>query len=128
MPQPSWSKRNAGEETKGNLMSTTPAGTESIAPVVALDHLPVVAIVGRPNAGKSALFNRLLHQRKAVVNNTPGVTRDRNFVQAQWRHTPFVLVDTGGIDGSEVAGIVGQVQAQTRLAIDEADLIIFLFD
>ncbi len=120
--------RTHGEETKGNLMSTTPAETESIAPVAVLDHLPVVAIVGRPNAGKSTLFNRLLHQRKAVVNDTPGVTRDRNFAQAQWRHTPFVLVDTGGIDGSEVAGIVGQVQQQTRLAIDEADLIIFLFD
>jgi len=88
----------------------------------------VVAIVGRPNAGKSTLFNRLIRQRKAVVDDTPGVTRDRNFAPAKWRNTPFVLVDTGGIDVSESAGVVGQVQEQTRLAIDEADLIIFLFD
>jgi len=91
-------------------------------------HLPVVAIVGRPNAGKSTLFNRLIHQRRAVVNDTPGVTRDRNFAPAQWRGTPFVLVDTGGIDLSEGEGVVGQVQEQTRLAIEEAELIIFLFD
>src|SRR5437867_8130485 len=109
-------------------MSITPAGTESVPPVSASGHLPVVAIVGRPNAGKSTLFNRLIHQRKAVVDDTPGVTRDRNFAQAKWRNTPFVLVDTGGIDLSEGEGVVGQVQEQTRLAIDEADLIIFLFD
>ncbi|HEV8715733.1 MAG TPA: ribosome biogenesis GTPase Der [Candidatus Binatia bacterium] len=109
-------------------MSTTPAGTESVSPVSTSGRLPVVAIVGRPNAGKSTLFNRLIRQRKAVVNDTPGVTRDRNFAPAKWRDTPFVLVDTGGIDSSEAEGVVGQVQGQTRLAIDEADLIIFLFD
>src|SRR5262245_21611048 len=92
------------------------------------DHLPVVAIVGRPNAGKSTLFNRVIRQRKAVVDDTPGVTRDRNFARAKWRDLPFVLVDTGGIDLSERTGVVGQVQAQTQLAIAEADLIIFLFD
>jgi GTPase len=92
------------------------------------DHLPVVAIVGRPNAGKSTLFNRLIRQRKAVVDDTPGVTRDRNFARAKWRDLPFVLVDTGGIDLREREGVVGQVQEQTRLAIDEADLVIFLFD
>ncbi|MBI3801392.1 MAG: ribosome biogenesis GTPase Der, partial [Deltaproteobacteria bacterium] len=102
--------------------------TESVSPVAISGRLPVIAIVGRPNAGKSTLFNRLLHQRRAVVDNTPGVTRDRNFAQAKWENTLFVLVDTGGIDVSEGEGVVGQVQAQTRLAIDEADLIIFLFD
>jgi len=91
-------------------------------------RLPVVALVGRPNAGKSTLFNRLLHQRKAVVDDTPGVTRDRNFAQTTWHGTAFVLVDTGGIDLTETEGVVGRVQAQTRLAIDEADAVIFLFD
>jgi GTPase len=109
-------------------MSITPARTEPLSSVSTPGHLPVVAIVGRPNAGKSTLFNRLIRQRKAVVDDTPGVTRDRNFAPAKWRNTPFVLVDTGGIDVSESAGVVGQVQEQTRLAIDEADLIIFLFD
>src|SRR5262245_57250912 len=91
-------------------------------------RLPVVVIVGRPNAGKSTLFNRLIRQRKAVVDDTPGVTRDRNFAQAKWRDVPFILVDTGGIDVSETKGIIGQVQEHTRLAIEEADLVIFLFD
>lgn len=91
-------------------------------------RLPVFAIVGRPNAGKSTLFNRLLRQRKAVVDDLPGVTRDRNFSPATWRGVPFVLVDTGGIDLSEQAGVVGRVQEQTRLAIDEADIVIFLLD
>ena len=92
------------------------------------DQLPVVAIVGRPNAGKSTFFNRLSHNRKAVVHATPGVTRDRNFVRATWRARQFVLVDTGGIDPTETTGVVGRVQHQTQLAIDEADALIFLFD
>jgi GTP-binding protein len=91
-------------------------------------HLPVVAIVGRPNAGQSTLFNRLIRQRKAVVEPTPGVTRDRNVAQARWRDHPFLLVDTGGLDPSATTGLAGLVQAQTRLAIEEADHVLFLFD
>lgn len=107
----------------------TRATNESLSHVPYSHHrLPIVAIVGRPNAGKSTLFNRLLHQRKAVVDATPGVTRDRNFAQATWHDTPFILVDTGGIDLTDTEGVVGRVQAQTRLAIDEADIVIFLFD
>ena len=90
---------------------------QSISP----ERLPVVALVGRPNVGKSTLFNRLSRRRKAVVDNTPGVTRDRNFAQVKWRGSPFLLVDTGGIDPSEKEGLVGRVQEQTRLAIEEAD-------
>ncbi len=95
---------------------------------VSRQRLPVVALVGRPNVGKSTLFNRLSRRRKAVVDNTPGVTRDRNFAQVKWQGSPFLLVDTGGIDPSEKDGIVGRVQEQTRLAIAEADLVVFLFD
>lgn len=91
-------------------------------------RIPIVAIVGRPNAGKSTLFNRLLRQRKAVVDNTPGVTRDRNFAQAMWQGQPVLLVDTGGLDFDDSAGLNSRVQEQTRLAISEADVIIFLFD
>src|SRR5438093_13346934 len=87
-------------------------------------HLPVVAIVGRPNAGKSTLFNRLIRQRKAVVDSTPGVTRDRNFAPARWRDTPFVLVDTGGIDLREAEGVIGRVQEQTRRATAEGERVI----
>ena len=109
---------------------TIESSIEPVQPIQSAPHerLPVVALVGRPNVGKSTLFNRFSHRRKAVVDNTPGVTRDRNFAQVKWDDTPFLLVDTGGIDLSENEGLVGQVQAQTRLAIDEADLVIFLFD
>jgi len=91
-------------------------------------RIPIVAIVGRPNAGKSTLFNRLLRQRKAVVDNTPGVTRDRNFAQAVWQGQPLLLVDTGGLEFQEAGSLNSRIQDQTRLAISEADVIIFLFD
>lgn len=105
----------------------THTAIESLS-AVSSPRLPVVAIVGRPNAGKSTLFNRLIRRQKAVVDNTPGVTRDRNFASAVWRDTPFLLVDTGGIDLTETEGVVGHVQEQTRVAITEADCVIFLFD
>lgn len=109
-------------------MRQTHAVTQPPAVSPASHRLPVIAIVGRPNAGKSTLFNRLIRQRKAVVDATPGVTRDRNFATATWRGLPVILVDTGGIDPSETEGVLGQVQEQTKLAIREADLVIFLFD
>ena len=92
------------------------------------ETLPVVALVGRPNVGKSSLFNRLNRARKAVVDDTPGVTRDRVFARIHWGNRRFVVVDTGGIDPAETEGVVGRVQEQTRLAIAEADLVVFLFD
>jgi GTP-binding protein len=101
---------------------------ESLPSSSVLRRLPVVAIVGRPNAGKSTLFNRLLRQQKTVVDDTPGVTRDRIFAEANWHGIPFILVDTGGIDFRETDTITAQVQAQTLLAITEADFVIFLFD
>lgn len=90
--------------------------------------LPVVAIVGRPNVGKSTLFNRLVRERIAIVDDLPGVTRDRNYAEAEWADRKYVLIDTGGID-SDSAGILEQsVQAQSRLAVAEADFVVFLFD
>ena len=65
--------------------------------------LPVVAIIGRPNVGKSTLFNRLVGARKAIVDNLPGVTRDRNYAEAQWSGRKFLLVDTGGIESVATA-------------------------
>jgi GTP-binding protein len=91
-------------------------------------ELPVVAIIGRPNAGKSTLFNRLVGARKAIVNENPGVTRDRNYSPAEWSGRNYLLVDTGGIE-SEAGGKLEQsVQAQSRLALAEADVVIFLLD
>lgn len=90
--------------------------------------LPMVAIVGRPNVGKSTLFNRLAGERKAIVDDLPGVTRDRNYAEAEWAGRSYLLVDTGGIE-SEGGGLLEEsVQAQSRLAIAEADIVIFLFD
>jgi GTPase len=88
---------------------------------------PIVAIVGRPNVGKSTLFNRLIGERKAIVDDLPGVTRDRNYADAEWAGRRYLLVDTGGLD-SAGGGLAENVRAQSRLAVAEADAVIFLFD
>lgn len=89
---------------------------------------PVLAIVGRPNVGKSTLFNKLLGQRKAIVDDSPGVTRDRNYGDAEWAGRKFQLIDTGGLDTDAEGGLEESVQKQSRLALREADVILFLFD
>jgi len=90
--------------------------------------LPLVAIVGRPNVGKSTLFNRLVGERKAIVDDLPGVTRDRNYAEAQWAGRSYQLVDTGGMESDSGGKLEQTVQAQSRLALMEADIIVFLFD
>jgi GTPase len=90
--------------------------------------LPLVAIVGRPNAGKSTLFNRLVRGRKAIVDDLPGVTRDRNYADAEWAGRKYRVVDTGGIEAESGGRLERSVQAQSRLALAEADVVIFLFD
>ena len=89
---------------------------------------PVVAIIGRPNVGKSSLFNRLAHQRKAIVIDQPGATRDRNYAACTWNDKPYILIDTGGFEPAATEGILVQMREQTQLAIEEADIIIFLMD
>jgi GTPase len=91
-------------------------------------RLPVVAIVGRPNVGKSTLFNRLVGERKAIVDDTPGVTRDRNYAEAEWAGRRYLLVDTGGVESESSDDLERSVQAQSRQAVSEADAIVFLFD
>lgn len=73
------------------------------------EKLPVVAIVGRPNVGKSTLFNRLSRARRAVVGDQPGVTRDRNYNEVAWRRHRFMLVDTGGLEPDEREGLKGRI-------------------
>ncbi|WP_309067342.1 ribosome biogenesis GTPase Der [Microbacterium sp.] len=92
-----------------------------------LPALPVVAIVGRPNVGKSALVNRILGRREAVVEDTPGVTRDRVTYKAEWLDRRFSLVDTGGWE-PDAKGIDRSVAAQSEVAIDLADVILFVVD
>ena len=89
---------------------------------------PVVAIVGRPNVGKSTLFNKLIGQRVAIVNDTPGVTRDRIFGECEWRNRKVTLVDTGGIEPYSDDVILKQMRRQAQLAIETADAIIFVTD
>ncbi|MBR7553263.1 ribosome biogenesis GTPase Der [Allobacillus sp. GCM10007491] len=84
-----------------------------------------VAIVGRPNVGKSTIFNRLVGERISIVEDTPGVTRDRIYAKAEWLNTDFNIIDTGGIDLSDEPLLV-QVREQAEIAIHEADVIIFL--
>lgn len=89
--------------------------------------LPVVALVGRPNVGKSTLFNRLTNSRDALVADYPGLTRDRKYGQAKFEQRQFIVVDTGGITGDE-AGIDAEMAQQSLLAIEEADVVMFLVD
>ncbi|MGH7797475.1 MAG: ribosome biogenesis GTPase Der [Candidatus Binatia bacterium] len=90
--------------------------------------LPLVAIVGRPNVGKSTLFNRLVGERKAIVDDLPGVTRDRNYAEAEWAGRSYLLVDTGGMESDSGGKLEQSVQAQSRLAVAEADIVVFLLD
>lgn len=89
---------------------------------------PIVAIVGRPNVGKSTLFNKLIGQRHAIVEDTPGVTRDRIFGEAEWNGKSFTLIDTGGIEPASKDIILSQMREQAQIAIDSADAIIFVTD
>ncbi|OGQ23710.1 MAG: ribosome biogenesis GTPase Der [Deltaproteobacteria bacterium RIFCSPHIGHO2_02_FULL_60_17] len=91
-------------------------------------RLPVLAVVGRPNAGKSTLFNRLAGRRKAIVDDLPGVTRDRNYGEAEWYGRRFLLIDTGGFEPDPETELKRHIQQQSRLAIEEADVILYLFD
>src|SRR5579884_3074771 len=100
---------------------------------------PLVAIVGRPNVGKSTFFNRMIGERVAIVEDLPGTTRDRLYGDTDWNGREFTLIDTGGLEfGSVPAGQIGlsgqsgdlmdHVKAQARLAIEEADVIVFMVD
>lgn len=91
-------------------------------------NLPVVVIVGRPNVGKSTLFNRLIKKRVAVVEDTPGITRDRLYAEAEWNGKRYTVVDTGGIVFQESDPLAEQIRVQAEVALAEADAILFMAD
>ncbi|MDR3089715.1 MAG: ribosome biogenesis GTPase Der [Desulfobulbaceae bacterium] len=90
--------------------------------------LPVIALIGRPNVGKSTLFNRITKSRKALVDPTPGVTRDRHYDRIEWEGRAMLVVDTGGIDDNPEDLLVGHIREQAMAAIDEADILLFILD
>lgn len=89
---------------------------------------PLVAVVGRPNVGKSTFFNRIVGQRISIVEDTPGVTRDRIYADAEWCGTQFTLVDTGGLEIKSEDEMWTHIRAQAQIAVDTADLVIFMLD
>jgi GTP-binding protein len=98
---------------------------------------PIVALVGRPNVGKSTLFNRLTGERKAIVDEIPGTTRDRLMSDAEWAGKPFLVIDTGGIDPSVggktplsigSANFIEEIKEQAAIAIEDADTILLVVD
>src|SRR5579863_3581570 len=92
------------------------------------ENLPSVVIAGRPNVGKSTLFNRLTGTRRSIVTNEPGITRDRIYGTAHWEGKSFEVVDTGGIVPEDKAGIPGEILRQARVAIENATRVVQVVD
>ena len=89
---------------------------------------PIIAIVGRPNVGKSMLFNKIIGRRLSIVEDTPGVTRDRIYGESDWQGRKFTLIDTGGIEPRTDNQILAFMRSQAQIAIDNATVIVFLCD
>jgi len=111
------------DETTSQVLHETPA---RLAPTPTMD--PMVAIIGRPNVGKSSLFNRILPRRHAIVSEVAGTTRDRLIARASWKGRPFLLIDTGGLEDDPDGHIPQRVQQQADMAMGAADVIVFLTD
>ena len=102
------------------------AKAASVTPV--RGHKPVVAIVGRPNVGKSTLFNRLIRQRQAITEDIPGTTRDRLYADAEWKDLRYTVIDTGGLEPDSDEGYPALIRDQVQIAVQEADAILFVVD
>ena len=89
---------------------------------------PIVAVVGRPNVGKSTFFNKMIGKRLAIVEDTPGVTRDRIYAETEWNGVEFGMIDTGGIEPASSDIILSKMREQAQIAIDMADVIVFMVD
>src|SRR5574344_245604 len=110
------------------MPSSTRRNAQAIiqTPATNVNYMSLVAIIGRPNVGKSTLFNRLVGMRKAIVDNISGVTRDRHYGRCEWCGKEFSVIDTGGYTSNSDDIFEGEIRKQVQLAIDEADVILFL--
>ncbi len=109
-------------------MTPEPGGRQVPAPASFFCMKPVIALVGRPNVGKSTLFNRMTRSRDALVADLPGLTRDRHYGEGRIGERPFIVIDTGGFEPVAKDGIMAEMAKQTRQAVVEADVVIFLVD
>jgi GTP-binding protein len=89
---------------------------------------PIVAIVGRPNVGKSTFFNAMAGEKISIVKDTPGITRDRIYADVEWLDNSFTMIDTGGIEPDSSEIILSRMREQAQIAIDTADVIVFMTD
>ena len=89
---------------------------------------PIIAIVGRPNVGKSTLFNKIIGERRSIVEDTPGVTRDRIYGESEWCGRKFILIDTGGIEIKSTDEMWMHIKKQAEIAVETADVILFMCD
>lgn len=104
------------------------SGQRTFQPGTGTSGVPLVAVIGRPNVGKSTLFNRILGTRHAIVDNSPGVTRDRIYAECTYRDRCFQVVDTGGLDLTSTEGMTGLIRQQSHIALTEADLLLVIMD
>src|SRR5271155_4817926 len=117
--------RNSPAARVGRFLREIIAG---VTEIIMTEKLPSIVIVGRPNVGKSTLFNRLTGTRRSIVTNEPGITRDRIYGTANWEGRSFEVVDTGGIVPEDKAGIPGEILRQAHVAIKKAALLVLVVD
>jgi GTP-binding protein len=115
-------------EVSSQTINEAEVASQTIETPPSVAPLPVVAILGRPNVGKSTLFNRMIGSRRAIVGDMPGITRDRIYGEAEWQGRAFSVVDTGGIVPDDEAVIPANILKQARAAIEEANLLLFVVD
>src|SRR5579884_3748718 len=122
------SRRHSAAACCGNRRREACIGCRRNKPTHGLAMLPTLALVGRPNVGKSTLFNRLTKTRNALVADLPGLTRDRHFGRASFGGREFIVVDTGGFEPIATSGILFEMAKQAKTAIAESDVVVFIVD